>query len=49
MSTVKYRYRYYQQYLTDISSIFPISVPFFLVLPSVCLLIPAISVLSLNC
>ncbi|MFS7910592.1 hypothetical protein Hanom_Chr02g00108081 [Helianthus anomalus] len=35
--------------LTDISPIFPISVPFFLVIPFVFLLIAAISVLSLNC
>ncbi|MFS7902993.1 hypothetical protein Hanom_Chr01g00018381 [Helianthus anomalus] len=34
--------------LTDISPIFPISVPFFVVLPFVFLLIAAISVLSLN-
>ncbi|MFS7995997.1 hypothetical protein Hanom_Chr12g01124711 [Helianthus anomalus] len=36
------------QYLTDISPNFLISVPLFLVLPSVFLLISAISVLSLN-
>ncbi|KAJ0860244.1 hypothetical protein HanRHA438_Chr13g0621571 [Helianthus annuus] len=34
--------------LTDISPIFPISVPFYLVLPFFFLLIAAISVLSLN-